>query len=155
MGYIDQNLLPDERILFRTKKHIIIFFLPLMWTIFSIFAVGYMETNPFLVKINWLPGLVALIFWSSTFIEYLTSDFAVTNKRILMREGLLYRHTNETRLSTISQVNVMQSLLGQWLNYGGIVVNAFGAYDAFSMIDKPFQFQKAVNEQLDHLVRGA
>ena len=70
-----------------------------------------------------------------------------------MREGFFYRHTNETRLATISQINVNQSLLGQILNFGTVIINAFGAFDTFTMIAKPFLFQKYVNEQLDKVAK--
>lgn len=149
MGYIDRNLLPEEQILFRTRKHIIIFFFPFIWTIFSVFASNYMESNNILVRIAWVPWVIALIFWSYVGLNYFFSEFAVTNKRIMMREGLVTRHTNEMRVSTISQVNVDQSLLGQLLSYGTVSINAFGAFDSYTLISRPTRFQKCVNEQID------
>jgi uncharacterized membrane protein YdbT with pleckstrin-like domain len=153
MSYIDKNLLPDEKILFRTRKHLIIFFFPVAWLIFCGFAVPYMQANPILAKLDWAPWLVALIFWGQVGLDWITSEFAVTNKRVMMREGFFYRHANEMRISAIAQVNVDQSLLGQVLNYGSVSINAFGATDAYSMIAKPFIFQKCVNEQLDKITR--
>ncbi len=153
MSYIDKNLLPGEKILFRTKKHLIIFFFPVLWTIFSVYATAYMQSNPILIKLQWVPWVLALIFWGQTGLDWITSEFVVTDKRVMMREGFFYRHANELRLSAIAQVNVDQSLLGQILNYGIISINAFGAYDAFSMINHPFIFQKNVNEQLDKIVK--
>lgn len=154
MSYLDRNLLPDEKILFRTKKHVIIFLVPIIWTIFSIYAYSYMRTNPLLVKLDWGPWVVIFIFLGHAFLEYTFSEFAVTTKRIMMREGFFYRHSNEMRLTTVSQVNIDQSLLGQLLNYGIVSINAFGAFDAYPMIARPFVFQKHVNEQLDVLTRS-
>ena len=153
MKYIDKNLLPNEKILFRTKKHIIIFIFPLILTFFSFYADHYAEVNPILIKLRWIPWFITLIFWAYTGLDYMTSEFAVTNRRIMMREGFFYRHTNETRLNTISQVNVNQSLLGQLLNYGTVVINAFGAFDAFTLIAKPDVFQRYVNQEVDQLTR--
>ena len=153
MSYIDRNLLPDERILFRTRKHIIIFLFPLLFLIFSIYAGVYIRSNPILVRLEWAPWLVTAIWWAAVGIEYTTSEFAVTNKRLMMREGFFYRHALEMRLATISQVNIVQSLLGQLLDYGAIMINAFGANDSFSYIGKPYLFQKYVNEELDKLTR--
>ncbi|MBV9576201.1 MAG: PH domain-containing protein [Gammaproteobacteria bacterium] len=149
MGYIDKNLLADEHILFRTRKHCIIFFFPVVWTIFSFYASIYFHDSPILINLQWVPWLLALIFWAYVGLNYFFSDFAVTNKRVMMREGFFYRHCNETRLATISQVNIDQTLLGQILNYGTVSINAFGAFDAYPMIAKAVGFQKAVNEQLD------
>ncbi|OGT38536.1 MAG: hypothetical protein A3F11_04590 [Gammaproteobacteria bacterium RIFCSPHIGHO2_12_FULL_37_14] len=154
MTYLDKNLIKDEHILFRTKKHLIIFFLPIVWTIFSQYAATYMSADAILRTVYWAPWLLALIFWSYVGLDYLTSEFAVTNKRVMMREGFFYRHMNETRLATISQVNVNQSLLGHVLNYGTVSIHAFGASDAFSTLAQPITFQKYVNEQLDQLIQN-
>lgn len=154
MSYIDNNLLTDERILFRTRKHIIVFLIPLLLLIFSFCATYYMNANPILFNMSWVPWLITFIMWAYIGIDYLCSEFAVTNKRVMMREGFFYRHANETRLSAISQINVDQSLLGQLLDYGIVSINAFGAFDAFTMIAKPFVFQKCVNEQLDKISSG-
>lgn len=153
MSYIDKNLLPDERILFRTRKHWIIFFLPIVWTFFAIPITSYMQANPILTRLSWIPWVLAFLFWAYLWLEYITSDFAITNKRVMMREGFFNRHANEMRLSAISQVNVDQSLLGQMLNYGTVSINAFGAYDAYQLIANAFQFQKTVNVELDKLVK--
>jgi uncharacterized membrane protein YdbT with pleckstrin-like domain len=153
MSYIDKNLLPDEKILFRTRKHFMVFFFPAAWVLFSVYAVTFMQSNPILIKLDWVPWLIALLLWSQVALDWVSSEFAVTNKRVMMREGFFTRHTNEMRISAISQVNVDQSLIGQMLNYGTVSINAFGAYDAFSMVAHPFTFQKYVNEQLDKLTR--
>lgn len=153
MSYIDQNLLPDEQILFRTKKHIIVFLMPVILTIFCVYFASYFYINPILTKLMWVPWAAALFFWLYVGIDYLTSEFVVTNKRVMMREGFFYRHTNEMRLTAISQVNVGQSLVGQLLNYGTVAIYAFGAFDAFPLISRPVLFQKYVNEQLDKVVR--
>ena len=152
MSYIDKNLLPDEQILFRTKKHIIIFSYPIFWTVLSIVATLYLRNDYLLQNIIWAPWLVTLIFWIYTWLEYITSDFVVTNKRVMMKEGFFIRHTNELRISAVSQVSVNQSLLGQMLDYGIVSINAFGGYDSFSVISRPVLFQKYVNEELDKLV---
>lgn len=149
MSYIDNNLISDEKIVFRTKKHFILFFYPIVWVIFSFFASVYMFKDPILYRIIWAPWFIALLLWAYTWLEFQISEFAVTNKRIMMREGFFVRHVSELRLNAISQVMVEQSLIGQMLNYGRLTVNAFGAFDSFSLIAQPYLFQKYVNEQAD------
>jgi uncharacterized membrane protein YdbT with pleckstrin-like domain len=119
----------------------------------AIYAYQYMHQNPLLARVEWLPMLAVLIFVASVWLEYITSEFAITNKRIMMREGFFFRHMAEIRLNTLSQINVDQSLVGQMLGYGIITLNAFGAFDAFTMISNPVQFQKVANEQLDKVAR--
>lgn len=154
MSYIDNNLLPDEQILFRTRKSKVIFFYPCLLVIFSAYCSTYMLSNPVLEKLVLAPWAVTALFFGYVALEYCFSEYAVTNKRVMMREGFFTRHANETRLAAISQVNVEQSLIGMLLNYGVVSLNAFGAFDSFPMISKPFLFQKAVNEQMDKVVRA-
>ncbi|EKD53945.1 MAG: putative membrane-associated protein [uncultured bacterium] len=152
MGLIDRNLLPDEQILYRTKKHIIIFLTPLIWIIATLFFL--LNPNPMVVKVAIAPAIAALITGVNQWLDYMTSDFAVTNKRILMKEGFFFRHTNDLRLATVSNITVNQSLLGQMLDYGTVVINPFGGEnDIFTAIAHPLTFQKESQAQLDKMVR--
>jgi uncharacterized membrane protein YdbT with pleckstrin-like domain len=123
-------------------------------TIFALFAAYYMSKNPILSMLQWVPGFVALIVWGAVGLNYSFSEFAVTNKRVMMREGFFTRHSNEMRLTAISQVNVDQSLFGQMLGYGTVSINAFGAFDYYPTIANPTGFQRAVNQQLDKAIRA-
>ena len=145
MSYIDRNLLADERVIFRTRKHLIIFLTPVILSILALYP--FFSDNFFLREIARLIWIVALILWGHTFLIYYTSEFAVTNKRVMMKEGFFYRHANEMRLATIARVDIDQSLLGQLFNYGNIAINSFGtSVDNFSQIASPNAFQKAVQE---------
>lgn len=147
MGYIDKNLIADETIIFRTKKSLIIFVTPLIWIIATGFF--YFNPNPYVVKTAILPAIVGLISVLNTLLVYITSDFAVTNKRVMMKEGFFFRHANETRLTTIASVSINQSLLGQLLNYGTVTISPFGGnMDSFTDIAAPIVFQKKAQEQL-------
>jgi uncharacterized membrane protein YdbT with pleckstrin-like domain len=149
MRSIDNNLLPGEQILFRTKKHVMVFFYPLLAAIVGVYAYNFLQTNPILAQVAWVPGLVALIFWLAVWLEYLTSEFIVTNKRIIMREGFFFRHTAELRVNTISQINISQNLMGQLLDYGTVSLNTFGAFDIFTMLAHPYAFRRFATEQTD------
>ena len=154
MSYINKQLLAGEEVVFETKKHKIIFFYPVVLTLFMLaFGFPYMQANEILQPLQWIPGLLTLILWAYMGILYKTSVFVVTNKRVIMREGFFNKHVIELRISTISQVNVQQGLMGQLLNYGTVSLNSFGTFDAFDMLAKPDGFQREVNRQLDKLSR--
>lgn len=150
MSFFDKNLLPDEQIAYRTKKHFIIFLVPVAMTCFIFFFL--FSGNEYMPRLAWIPAIAAVILWLNSWLIYTTSEFAITNKRILMKEGFFTRHTNETRLSAIANVSVYQTLLGQLLNYGAVNINAFGGEtDSFLQIASPFEFQKQLQAQLDKL----
>ncbi len=166
MAYIDSTLLPDERIFFRTKKSLVIFFFPglllgagvAFWLMFM-FVVGVLPplknlSNQFNIG-SYLLAIIVVISLFSAFkvwLEYKTGDFVVTNRRIIMKEGFFVRHMAETRLSAISHVSVEQTLIGRIFNYGTVFVNSFGgSSDHFTQIASPVEFQKQVHIQLDAL----
>jgi uncharacterized membrane protein YdbT with pleckstrin-like domain len=154
MSYMDNMLLPDEHILYRTKKHAIIFLSPILWTIITGFF--FLNANSLIVDVAFLPGIIAILSWLNEGLTYITSEFAVTNKRVLMKEGFFFRHSNETRLTTVANVTVNQSLLAQILNYGTVFINTFGGdNDPFSQIQSPLLFKKAVQTQLDQMTKNS
>ncbi|MCC2666400.1 MAG: hypothetical protein K0R24_1314 [Gammaproteobacteria bacterium] len=144
---INKNLIADETVLYRTKKHFIIFLVPFFWTLLALFFLA--NANPFIVKISYGLLLLSSLAWLNQFLLYSASEFAITNKRVMMREGFFYRHTNETRLSAIANVGVNQSLLAQAFNYGTLFINTFGGEtDKFTEINAPMEFQKKLQELL-------
>lgn len=147
MTLLDSNLLKDEKILYRTKKHLIIFFAPIFWTLATIIC--YFHSNIMIHRLAPLPAVLALLSWVNQLLTYYFSEFAITNIRVMMREGFFFRHTNETRLTTLANVSVSQSLLGQALNYGTVFINSFGGEtDPFRDLESPRTFQKALQDQL-------
>lgn len=148
MSYIDNNTLPGEQILYRTKKHYIVFLQPLLWTLGAVIL--SLNGNPYVFKTGLVFTGIALFFWIVTFLNYSVSEFAVTNKRVMMREGFFIKHTNETRINTISNIGVDQNIFGQLLNYGVIIIKTYGGDDdPFMDIDNPFEFKKFLQAQLD------
>ncbi len=146
-NYISKNLLPDEKILFRTKKHWIIFLIPTFLTIMTVFF--FLNDNPILIKMSYALAIITILHWGNQLLLYCASEFAITDKRVMMREGFFYRHTNETRLSSIANVGATQSLLAQVLQYGTVFINTFGGEtDAFTELDQPIVFQKKLQELL-------
>jgi uncharacterized membrane protein YdbT with pleckstrin-like domain len=65
---------------------------------------------------------------------FFTSEFAVTNKRVIGKSGALRRRSLEIMLSKIESVSVDEPFWGRILNYGTIVVKGSGG------TSQPFPF---------------
>ena len=147
MSYLDRNLLNGETILFRTKKHWIVFFAPVFWALATLFL--YFQPNPIMHNFAYVPAILTVLYLLNTLIIYYFSEFAITNIRVVMREGLFFRHINDTRLSALAMVNVVQGIIGQALDFGTVFINSFGGEsDPFTDIDSPIKFKNALQEQL-------
>lgn len=146
MSYIQQNLMEGEELLYRSKLHWVIFLGPIIFTVvaFIFFASKDEGYNP-----GGLLLFIAIIWGMVKFITLKTSEFGMTNKRVLMKVGWIRRSSIETLLPKIESIRVDQSILGRILNYGTIIVKGVGGTsNPFPLIEKPLEFRKKVQEQL-------
>ena len=154
MGYIDKNLLADEKIVYQARLHKIIFFFPVLWMVIAISAWFLIQGDEwqlagFLIKVrNVKLGVVAIFtamsLWYGflVFIKYITSEFAVTDQRLMVKTGLIRRSTFELFLKRLEGIQVEQSIPGRILGYGTILASGTGGLqDSFSMISSPLEFR--------------
>lgn len=73
-----------------------------------------------------------------------TDEFVITNKRVIMKTGLVSRKVFEMTLPHIESVNVDQSILGRIFNFGTVViVGSGGTREGFDGIANPVGFRRA------------
>ncbi len=124
MPYVEDNLMPGEQVTHRTRLH---------WTIFvSLKALFTLFIAPLVARA--------------------TSEFAVTNRRVIIKVGLVSRRTVELNLETVESIGVEQTVLGRILGYGTIVVvGTGGTREPFPRIADPMAFRRAVNQATEAL----
>ena len=87
---------------------------------------------------------LGLLFWAAAAIRYLTTELAITNKRVIAKFGLISRSTIEINLQKIESIQVNQGILGRIFNFGSIVVSGAGNPQApIPGISSPLQFRRA------------
>ena len=126
MGYVESNLGPGEQVVHRGQLH---------WAIFL----------PGIVLLPILIGVFPLI---AAFIARMSTEMAVTNKRVIIKAGLFSRRTIEMNLNKVENISVDQGILGRILNYGTItVVGTGGTREPFKWVAAPLDFRRAVQAQ--------
>ena len=143
MGYVDSNLNPGESVVYRTSLHWIIYLMPVI-------LLGFGATLA-LSPPHWA-GLVllavGLLMVLASWIRQISSEFAVTTARVIVKTGFLSRRTIEINLSRVESVQVEQPLLGRMLGYGTIlVIGTGGTREPFTLIADPLAFRNAVQAQ--------
>jgi uncharacterized membrane protein YdbT with pleckstrin-like domain len=162
VSYIQNNLVRNEKIVFFTRMHGIIFAGPVVLLIAAIILSVYAPLIfrgyfPFsripLGAIVVLVCLAAAIFSGvGAFIRYTTSEYAITNRRIMVKTGWIRRNSLEILLDKVEAIYVDQTILGRILNYGTIrIVGTGGTQDPFLYIPSPLIFRKYAEEQLSRL----
>ncbi|MFI4890326.1 MAG: PH domain-containing protein [Steroidobacterales bacterium] len=144
MGYVEKNLLPNEQVTYRARLHGIIYALPaLVWLVAIAVALGGGGIAAAVV------GVIGLILWLPPWIRAISSEFAITNKRVLIKVGLIRRHSLELLLQKIEGIGVDQSITGRILGFGTITVSGVGGTkEAFRMISNPLEFRRQVQANL-------
>jgi len=140
MSYVDKNLIPGETVVFRTRLHWIIFAWPALFALVTIAAayLSYRRTAEVLF------GITLIVFLAKYFV-YIASEFAVTNKRVIVKVGVLQRRTLELLLTKVEAIAVTQSIAGQLFGCGTIMVTGTGGTrEPFSNIRSPLEFRRAV-----------
>jgi uncharacterized membrane protein YdbT with pleckstrin-like domain len=148
MSYVEKNLMPGEQIEYRANLHWLVFILPTLLLIAAIwlfFSLGGTVAK-FLALILIVGVLVTGLHAQ---VERMTSEFAVTNKRVLIKTGLIRRHSLETLLGKVESIGVSQSILGRILGFGTIVISGTGgSKEPFHRIANPMMFRRRVQEQI-------
>jgi uncharacterized membrane protein YdbT with pleckstrin-like domain len=147
MSYIENNLLPNEEITYRAHLHRIIYLLPVCVLIAAV-LVTVLSGGA-----GWIAGIVlvviALLLFIPPWIRSMSSEFAITNKRVLIKVGLVRRHSLELLLGKVEGIGVDQGVLGRILGYGTITVSGVGGTkEAFRMISNPLEFRRQVQASL-------
>lgn len=152
-GYVSSNLLPDEIVLYWADTHWFIFVMPIVLLLFPLIVACVLGFNfgpaeficfGFVGLPVFIVALTSLI--SRTF-QYLFNQYAITNKRVVMKCGFLSLRTLEVLHDKIASLSVNQDLFGIIFNYGSVIVSAMGDKQTFPYIENPAGFRKRVQEQ--------
>lgn len=119
MGYVENHLIENEKIVYKASLHWIIF---LSWR-----ALLTLFMAPLMLKA--------------------TSEYAITNRRVIIKTGFISRQTFEMNLSRIESVEVDQSFWGRILGYGSItIIGTGGTRELFNNISNPLKFRKVFQQ---------
>lgn len=163
MSYIEDNLMPNEKILFSARVHPAVFLAPVFTFIVAILvfanAVGDAQaTNPEGTRMaGSLMALFAvfLFFYSilltiRAILILVTTEFGVTNRRVIAKSGFIRRNTLEILLSKVESLAVEQNILGRILNFGTVSVTGTGGTTGeFKPIVDPVGVRKKFNQIIE------
>ena len=141
MGYIDQNLIAGETIVYRTRLHWNVFVWPTIFLLIALFSlVGSRDAGSFFL-------IVGALWALSSYIQFTSSEFGLTNRRVLIKVGFIRRHSLELLLSKLEGIAVDQGILGRIFGYGTIIVTGTGGTkEIFRNIAAPLEFRRMVQQ---------
>ena len=154
MSYVDRHLLPNERVIYKTRLHWILFARPMFVTLVGLsltVALGALTRMEWVWYLSLVVILGGLGWCGIHAIELFTSEFAVTTTRLIFKVGIVARYTMELLLGKVESIGVQQKLLGRLLNYGDLVVTGTGgAREVFPRVHDPIGFRNHVQQASVH-----
>lgn len=128
MGYVEDSLSHGERIEFKFKLHWICWVPVGISLLLGIYTSG----------LTWL-----LALYQALRIHF--TELAVTNKRVILKTGIIARHTEEMKMMSIETVEIRQGILGRLLDYGTIKVTGRGSSDVlFNFVYSPVHGKRMI-----------
>jgi uncharacterized membrane protein YdbT with pleckstrin-like domain len=153
VGYIETVLGSDEHIMHRGRLHWIIYFPAFLMLAIGLAAIAYAvaEGGQVAGGLGVILLGVAALDGVRAWIVRITTEIAVTNRRVMVKRGLIRRSTIEMNLGQVETVGVEQSIAGRLLDFGTVIVRGTGAgIEPIGKIAAPLQMREAVGVMRVH-----
>jgi len=147
MKFLENYFQPGEEVIYRAKIHLFLFLEPL-----CLLAVGgFILCGVSSPVMRWL-GITVLFLGLVSLVQRICvkvgSLFVVTNKRVILKTGVIRRRVAELVLVKCEGLQATQSVTGRLFGFGTLVVTTGGATNCYYFVCNPFDFKKAINTQI-------
>jgi uncharacterized membrane protein YdbT with pleckstrin-like domain len=162
MSYLTSNLIPGERVIYQTRLHWVVMLGNLVVGLLLLAAGSgllYYATTQAAFDIATIhimqgtgvalivAGLIAIL-WGMA--RRNATEMAVTNRRVVVKTGLVSRRTIEMLLNKVESIEVSETTMGRLLGYGAIVVvGTGGSTEPFRKIAHPLTFRSRLQQQIE------
>jgi uncharacterized membrane protein YdbT with pleckstrin-like domain len=128
MSYIEQSLSTGEKIEGLFRLHWIAWVPMIIWLILALPTFG-----------------LTLILAIYEFLRLRFLEQGVTNKRVILKRGIISRKTEEMKLTSIETVEINQGIFGRIFGFGTVRVTGRGISDlTFRGIDDPMSVKRGI-----------
>ena len=155
MPYIEKTLIEDEKIIVFKRSHWFFWLSPskVILVLIKLIALFFMIKALFTEGANIMLPLVVYCVCSfgllCYFIQYISTENAVTNKRVIFKTGFIKTDTDELRKERIENIQIKQSLLGKIFRYGDLEFKGTGGSPVvFRLIEDPISVKKEIETVL-------
>jgi uncharacterized membrane protein YdbT with pleckstrin-like domain len=128
MSYIEESLSAGEKIEGLFRLHWLAWAPMVGWIILGFVTFG-----------------ITLIFALYEFLRLRFLEQGVTNKRVILKKGIISRRTDEMKLTSIETVEIDQGVIGRMLGFGKVRLTGRGTSDfVFRNIDDPMSVKRQI-----------
>ena len=146
MSYVEESLGEGEEIIYEffiSRNDILSWYFGVMLLAF-LAGIFWGVTWGVVVGVLLMPLAVMRHYFS------LATEKAITNKRIIFKEGLIARETQEQMLSTVEKVEMSQTISQRVNGAGDIkIIGLGGAVMIFENVGNPVDFKKKIESLVE------
>jgi uncharacterized membrane protein YdbT with pleckstrin-like domain len=140
-AYVDGNLLPGEQVVARANLHWAMFIGPVLLFVFAL-LIGRSGGG-------FLLAVLAVIWGVYRGLVYLTTELAITNKRVIAKTGIIRRNVIDVSNGKVEGITYNQGIVGRIFGYGSILVRGTGIGQVpIPFISRPDYFKREVGSVL-------
>ena len=115
------------------------------WGLVSALAAVYVIRNVILAAL-----LVILLVFVWRIFLYMSCEFGVTNKRLIIKKGIIRLVVAEIPTDRIESIYCVQGLLGRIFRYGTIYISGVGGMiPTFFMVSRPYALRRKIVEVIE------
>jgi hypothetical protein len=165
MSYVESNLVPGETVIYQTRLHWIVMLghlfigcllLGLPGVLLLYYAFGHSEMEANTLHLTEGGGAALLVCGAIVILIGMVrrsgTEMAVTNRRVVIKTGLMSRKTIEMLLNKVESIEVSETTGGRMLGYGTIVmIGTGGTSEPFREVAHPLEFRNQVQQQIEKL----
>ena len=159
MGYIDKNLIEGESVIYEARLHWVLFVRPALLSLIFVavavalfyFASDSINSNntSLMQRIGVVLIVLAVLPIAVGIFRRSAREYAVTNKRVVMQNGVMGRQTEEVFLNKIESIGVDQSVMGRMLGYGTVTIRGTGgSFGPFERVSAPLELRRQIQDQI-------
>ena len=152
-----RRLLTDgEHVVLDLRPHWVTLMRPLAWT--AVIAAAAIAASYGLSRTSFdaqdegtlIIGGVAILAWLilalPKILTWMTTQFALTNERLIARSGVIAKRSKEIPLEVVNDISFTQSFFGRLIKEGTLVVESAGerGQESFKNVRNPESVQKAI-----------
>jgi uncharacterized membrane protein YdbT with pleckstrin-like domain len=127
MSYIREILRSDEKLLATGYIHWIVYWPAIALMALAVISLFVLGSSSIAARIIFLLlALGAVYFAIKEWFQQWITEIAVTDRRVIVKTGLIRRHTAEMNMDKVESVTVYQPMLGRLLDFGSVQVRGTG-----------------------------
>jgi len=143
--YLETTLAADETLFYQSKIHWMIYapaFIIMLLGLPGMLATLVMFFSGEGFFPGWIVFFVGMLWLGWSHLVRINTEMFVTNRRVVIKTGVISRNTVELNLKRVESFSVDQGILGRIFNYGTVTtLGTGGVKNKIKNVDDPIKFR--------------